>query len=188
MLAIRMQRTGRKGHAQFRVIVQDSRFSPKSGRVVAYVGNYDPHTKVSTIDKDKISGYMTNGAVPSERVAKLLTKEGVKLPAWYKVAAPKNKDVRFADKRRSTRPEEPAAPQAEAPVEETTAEVSPAEETVPTPETEAPDENAEPEAQQSELEAPAEAPEPEAKESATSEPEAEAKSTEETAPKDEVSE
>ena len=35
MLAIRMQRTGRKGHAQFRVIVQESRRTPTSGNVVA---------------------------------------------------------------------------------------------------------------------------------------------------------
>jgi hypothetical protein len=42
MLAIRMQRTGRKGHAMFRVVVQDSRLTPSSGRVVA-------KTKRSTI-------------------------------------------------------------------------------------------------------------------------------------------
>lgn len=109
MLAIRMQRTGRSGHAQFRVIVQDSRFSPKSGRVVAYVGSYNPHTKAAMIDQEKINSYLSNGAMPSDRVAKILTKEGVKLPAWYKPAAAKKKEVRNPDKRRSTRPPEPAA-------------------------------------------------------------------------------
>jgi small subunit ribosomal protein S16 len=115
MLAIRMQRTGRTGHAQFRVIVQDSRFSPKSGRVVAYVGNYDPHSKSATIDKEKISAYLTNGAVPSDRVAKLLNQEGVKLPGWYQLAAPKKKSVRNPDKRRNTRPEGAPEPQAKQP-------------------------------------------------------------------------
>ena len=44
MLAIRMQRTGRKGHAMFRVVVQESRLTPTSGRVVAMLGSYDPHS------------------------------------------------------------------------------------------------------------------------------------------------
>lgn len=127
MLTIRLQRRGRSGHAQFRVIVQDSRFHPTRGKVVAYVGNYDPHTKAATLDSQKIGDYLANGAQPSDRVAKLLSKEGIKLPAWYQPAAPKKKAVRNPDKRRSTRPagapapkpkvEIPAEGEAEAPVE-----------------------------------------------------------------------
>lgn len=45
MLAIRMQRVGRKGHPEYRVVVQDARLTPSSGRVVARVGHYNPHTK-----------------------------------------------------------------------------------------------------------------------------------------------
>jgi small subunit ribosomal protein S16 len=117
MLAIRMQRAGRKGHAQFRVVVQDSRFNPKSGRVVAYVGSYDPHTKAATLDSEKVAKYLENGAQPSERVARLLQKEGVKLPKWATLSAPKKRDVRNADKRRSTRPAEEAPAPAESPAE-----------------------------------------------------------------------
>lgn len=106
-----MQRTGRTGHAQFRVVVQDSRFHPSSGRVVAYVGNYDPHTKAAKLDGEKVSKYLANGAQPSERVAKLLSKEGIKLPDWFTPAAPKTGAVRNADKRRSTRPKGAAAPE-----------------------------------------------------------------------------
>lgn len=136
MLTIRMQRRGRTGHAQFRVVVQDSRFSPTSGRVVAYVGNYDPHTKVATLDGEKISGYLANGAQPSDRVAKLLTKEGIKVPDWFKPAAPKKKEVRNPDKRRSTRPEgapapEPKAEATEEPPTEEPVIAEPAGETVP---------------------------------------------------------
>ena len=114
-----MQRKGRTGHAQFRVVVQDSRFHPTSGRVVAYVGNYDPHTKAAKLDGEKISKYLQSGAQPSDRVAKLLSKEGIKLPDWFKLEAPKKKEVRNPDKRRSTRPEgEPAPePKAEAPAQ-----------------------------------------------------------------------
>src|SRR5665213_2002642 len=122
MLAIRLQRTGRSGHAQFRVIVQDSRFSPSGGRIVAYLGSYDPHTKAATIDSQKAAKYLENGAQPSDRVAGLLQKEGVKLPAWVKVSSPKEGTVRNPDKRRSTRPAEPEAPAAEPSAPELAAE------------------------------------------------------------------
>jgi small subunit ribosomal protein S16 len=94
MLAIRMQRTGRSGHAQFRVIVQDSRFSPTRGRVVSYLGSYDPHTKTAQIDSAKAAQYLKNGARPSDTVARLLKKEGVKLPGWVKLSEPRKRDVR----------------------------------------------------------------------------------------------
>lgn len=114
MLAIRLQRTGRSGHAQFRVIVQDSRFSPKRGRVVSYLGNYDPHTKTAVIDSEKAAQYLQNGAQPSDRVAQLFKKEGIKLPDWVKLEEPKKRMVRNPEKRRSTAPAQPEAP-AEAP-------------------------------------------------------------------------
>ena len=80
MLVIRMQRTGRKGHAQFRVIVQDSRRTPTSGKIVAPLGSYDPHSKQTTLNKEKAQFYLEHGAQPSERVAAILKAEGVKLP------------------------------------------------------------------------------------------------------------
>jgi small subunit ribosomal protein S16 len=114
MLVIRMQRTGRKGHAQFRVVVQDSRRTPTSGKIVAAIGSYNPHTKVATIDKDKASFYMEHGAQPSERVARMLAAEGVKLPTWVKLASAKTGKLRNPEKLRRNQPaeekvEEPAA-------------------------------------------------------------------------------
>jgi small subunit ribosomal protein S16 len=110
MLAIRMQRTGRRGNAQFRVVVQDSRFNPKSGRVVEYLGVYNPHTKTTTLDGEKVSKYLDNGAQPSDRVVRVLQNEGIKLPSWVKAAELKKRAVRKPEKRRSTSPkeEEPA--------------------------------------------------------------------------------
>lgn len=129
MLAIRMQRTGRSGHAQFRVIVQDSHRSPTSGKVVAYLGSYDPHAKVVNLDKEKVAFYLEHGAQPSDRLARLLKKEGVKLPAWVSLNADKERHIRNTDKRRSTRPagEEAPATAIEEPVAE---EPIPAEEQV----------------------------------------------------------
>jgi small subunit ribosomal protein S16 len=136
MLTIRMQRTGRRGHAQFRVVVQDSRFSPSSGRVVAYLGNYDPHTKAALLDGEKTSFYLERGAQPSERVARLLKNEGVKLPSWVKLSEPKKRDARNPEKLRKNQPEQPkeevtVQPEAETPSEEPAAEEPVSEETPP---------------------------------------------------------
>ena len=103
MLAIRMQRTGRRGHAQFRVIVQDARRSPSSGQVVARLGSYNPHTKIAALNSEKTSLYLQNGAQPSERVAKLLKKEGIKLPHWVSFASDKKSAIKNPDKLRRNR-------------------------------------------------------------------------------------
>jgi small subunit ribosomal protein S16 len=121
MLVIRMQRTGRKGHAMFRVVVQDSRRTPTSGKVVALLGSYDPHAKATSLNKERAQFYLDHGAQPSDRVAKLLQREGLSLPAWVKTAAAKERTVRNPDKRRSTTPP--------APVEEVAPEAAEAETT-----------------------------------------------------------
>jgi small subunit ribosomal protein S16 len=112
MLVIRMQRTGRKGHAQFRVVVADSRRTPTSGKVVAWLGSYDPHSKTSSLDKDKAQFYLDHGAQPSPRVVRLLKAEKVKLPAWVVSADKKESKVRNPEKLRRNRPAEPAAEEA----------------------------------------------------------------------------
>ena len=113
MLAIRMQRTGRKGHAMFRVIVQDARLTPTSGKVVALLGSYDPHAKTATLDKEKAAEFLKNGAQPSDRAALLLKKEGVKLPSWVSVDTKKAGKLKNAEKLRKNQPKE--APKAEEP-------------------------------------------------------------------------
>jgi small subunit ribosomal protein S16 len=122
MLAIRMQRTGRKGHAMFRVIVQEARLTPTSGKVVAQLGSYDPHAKTAVLDKEKAAEFLKNGAQPSDRAALLLKKEGVKLPSWVSVDTKKAGKLKHGEKLRKNQPKEApkaAEPEAaeEAPVE-----------------------------------------------------------------------
>ncbi len=119
MLVIRLQRTGRKGHAQFRVVVQDSRRTPTSGKIVAQVGTYDPHTKTLNLDKERAQHYLNHGAQPSDRVVLILKKEGVKLPTWVSDPAKKAGKLRNPEKLRRNKPEEPKE---EAPAEEPAAE------------------------------------------------------------------
>ena len=126
MLVIRMQRTGRKGHAQFRVVVQDSRRTPTSGRVVAALGHYNPHTKETSLNKEKATQYLNNGAQPSDRVIRLLQAEGVTLPKWVKLPSQKVRTLRNADKLRKNQPKEEATPEpeaTEAPADEGTEQV-----------------------------------------------------------------
>ncbi len=127
MLAIRMQRNGRAHYPVYRIVVQESQRHPLSGRVVAEVGNYNPHTKQTVLDKEKVEFYLKNGAQPSSRVAFILKKNKIKLPDWYKEAPQKQAKAKHADKLRKNQPKEvPAeeAPAAEAPVEEAPAEAT----------------------------------------------------------------
>jgi len=118
MLAIRLQRIGRKGFPVYRLAVQEAQRHPSSGRVVAYVGSYNPHTKEANVQVELAQKYLDNGAQPTPRVVKLLKDAGVKLPKWVKESATdKQKAIRNTEKLRKNQPkEEPVAE--EAPAEE----------------------------------------------------------------------
>lgn len=123
MLAIRLQRLGRKGLPVYRLAVQESQRHPSSGRVVAYVGSYNPHTKEANVQVELAQKYLDNGAQPTPRVVRLLKTAGVKLPSWVKEpAADKQKSIKNAEKLRKNQPKE--EPAAEAPAEETPVEDS----------------------------------------------------------------
>jgi small subunit ribosomal protein S16 len=147
MLAIRLQRLGRKAAPVYRVAVQEAQRHPSSGRVIAYVGAYNPHTKDVKLDKEKIEFYLKNGAQPTPRVVKLLVEQKVTLPDWVKqVRTDRQAAIRKPEKLRKNQPAEAAAPAEEAPAEKPAdtpdeeAAESPAE---PTDEAPAKDEKAE---------------------------------------------
>ena len=107
MLAIRLQRLGRKGYPVYRLAVQEAQRHPSSGRVVAYVGSYNPHTKEAKIQNEVAQKYLDNGAQPTPRVVKLLKEAGVNLPSWVKEAdSTKNKSIRNSEKLRKNQPKE----------------------------------------------------------------------------------
>ena len=107
MLAIRLQRHGRKAYPTYRLAVQEANRHPSSGRVVAYVGSYNPHTKDANIQVAEAQKYLDNGAQPTPRVVKLLREAGVKLPKWVKEpATDKQKKLRKPEKLRKNQPKE----------------------------------------------------------------------------------
>ena len=134
MLAIRMQRNGRAHLPMYRIVVQEAQRHPLSGRVVAEVGNYNPHTKATTLDKALIEKYLSNGAQPSTRVVRILKANGIALPKWVKDLPNKQAKAKNAEKLRKNQPKEeataeevPEAPAEGAPAEEAPAEEAPAE-------------------------------------------------------------
>ena len=129
MLAIRMQRNGREHYSTYRIIVQEAQRHPLSGRVVAEVGFYNPHTKEITLDKEAVKKYLKNGAQPSTRVIRILKAQKITLPKWVKEVPKKSSKAKHADKLRKNQPKDaaPAEAAAEPVAEEAAASETPAE-------------------------------------------------------------
>lgn len=74
-----MQRTGRKNLATFRIVVAEKHRAVKK-KVVEIVGTYLPtrDPKEITLKNDRIEYWLSQGAVPTDTVASLLKKEGLK--------------------------------------------------------------------------------------------------------------
>ena len=122
MLAIRMQRNGRSHYPVYRIVVQEAQRHPLSGRVVAIIGHYNPHTKALTLDKASAEKYLNNGAQPSTRVTYIFKKEGIKLPSWVKDLPKKSAQAKHADKLRKNQPKEETADSASSDTAETPTE------------------------------------------------------------------
>ena len=75
---IRLRRTGGKKQASYRVVVADSR-SPRDGAFIENVGHYNPRTDPATfeIDEERARYWLSQGAQPSDPVARLLQKKGI---------------------------------------------------------------------------------------------------------------
>ena len=62
----------------WRVVVADQR-SPRDGRIIETVGQYNAQTDPSTIvlDEERIRYWLSQGAQPSDSVKKLLNTQGI---------------------------------------------------------------------------------------------------------------
>jgi len=72
MLAIRLQRVGRKNDPSFRVIVADSKLKPKTGNVIEVLGSYNARMGKPIINLDRAKHWMSVGAKASGTVHNLL--------------------------------------------------------------------------------------------------------------------
>ncbi len=77
MLAIRLRRQGKKGQPSYRIVVADQK-APILGKYIEMLGHYNPFTKAIVLDNQKALGWLKKGAKPSNTVAKLMQKQGLK--------------------------------------------------------------------------------------------------------------
>ena len=75
---MRLKRMGQKKAPFYRVVVADSR-SPRDGRFIEEVGYYNPTVEPSVIkfDEELTKKWLSQGAQPTDRVAKLLKTAGI---------------------------------------------------------------------------------------------------------------
>ena len=83
---LRLTRVGKTKQPQYRIVAADSR-SPRDGRFIEILGQYNPRTEPSTINVDnaKAVKWLAQGAQPTDRVRKLLEISG----AWAEYQAAK---------------------------------------------------------------------------------------------------
>jgi small subunit ribosomal protein S16 len=84
LLVIRLARAGRAKYPTYRLVAAESARAA-TGKFVAILGHYNPHTKELVIKREEIEKHLSNGAQPSNTVVKLLTREKVTLPDWVKL-------------------------------------------------------------------------------------------------------
>jgi small subunit ribosomal protein S16 len=75
MVSIRLRREGNLNRPYYKVVVADQR-SPRDGKFIELVGNYDPKKPGdnSNIDLARIDYWIKNGAQPSDTVRSIIKK------------------------------------------------------------------------------------------------------------------
>lgn len=117
MLKIRLQRVGRKNHAEFRVVVTESTKGPKSANYLEMLGAYNPHTDSVTVDGDRIKYWISKGAQPSDTVHNILISQKVIEGKKRNVLPKKTPIIKEAPKAEEVPADEPAPEEVPAPDE-----------------------------------------------------------------------
>jgi small subunit ribosomal protein S16 len=78
MVRLRLTRVGGKKDPIWRIVVADQR-SPRDGRVIETIGQYNAQTEPSTIrvDEERARHWLDRGAQPTDQVRKLLRIQGI---------------------------------------------------------------------------------------------------------------
>ncbi len=80
-LKIRLARAGAKKRPYYHIVVADSR-SPRDGRFIEKLGSYNPmlpadHAERVRLQDERITHWLSEGALPTDRVAKFLGHAGL---------------------------------------------------------------------------------------------------------------
>ncbi len=91
---IRLSRRGRRNRPHYRIGVFDTR-TRRDGPPIEYLGHYDPlvadEEKKVTLDADRISHWLGQGALVSETVRSFIVKRGIELPKKKRRSSRKSK-------------------------------------------------------------------------------------------------
>ncbi|MEC7049491.1 MAG: 30S ribosomal protein S16, partial [Pseudomonadota bacterium] len=135
-LKIRLARGGAKKRPFYRIVVAEAS-APRDGRYVERVGTYNPmvpkdHDQRMTLNAERITYWLGQGAQPTERVQKMLATAGLAaapvIREQPKKSAPGKKRAEREAEAAAAAAEAAEAAAAEAPAEEAPAEEAPAEE------------------------------------------------------------
>jgi small subunit ribosomal protein S16 len=121
VLKIRLNRTGARKKPSYRIVVAEST-APRDGRYIEIIGTYDPLTDPATIvlKGDRAQHWLSRGAQPTERVVKLMAREGLIEAPSYAGSAPSGTDG--GTTAAAAPAAAPAAPAAEASADDESAE------------------------------------------------------------------
>ena len=75
---LRLKRMGAKQRPFYRIVAADSK-SPRDGRFIEKVGTYNPITEPAevVIDEQIALKWLNNGAIPTDTVRDLFSKQGI---------------------------------------------------------------------------------------------------------------
>ena len=75
---LRLTRLGAKKKPVYRIVASDSR-RPRDGQYIELVGTYNPNTNPAEvkIDKEVALKWLNNGAIPTDTVRNLFSKDGI---------------------------------------------------------------------------------------------------------------
>ena len=81
-ISIRLSRGGSKKRPYYRIVVADAR-SPRDGKFIEKIGNYNPLLAKDSesrvvLDAERAKYWLSNGAQPTDRVARFLDVAGVR--------------------------------------------------------------------------------------------------------------
>ena len=81
-ISIRLSRGGSKKRPYYRIVVADAR-SPRDGKFIEKIGNYNPLLAKDSesrvvLDAERAKYWLSNGAQPTDRVARFLDVAGIR--------------------------------------------------------------------------------------------------------------
>ena len=76
MIKLRLKKYGRKGQISYRIVLMVSN-SKRDGKAIEELGFYNPRTKETKINLERIKLRLTQGAQPTQTVETLLKKIGI---------------------------------------------------------------------------------------------------------------